>query len=180
MPVEFMELERGFCERCGMLVDGDGNCNREGCLSTARPGEQPAPVPNSGESMHEAVIAELQRRKGVGLINYNTILQTWNGRDAEQDTIEEAADLMVYMMQSRLERADLKARIRELEALTLSQGNRIAEQSELLGKKAEADGWKLVAQAIPFIKSAYVEDGIFDTIACEAASQWIENAERGR
>lgn len=87
-----------------------------------RPGDQPMPVPNDGPSMHDlvcedlaaygvyvggAVLAdEVERRKELGLTRYGTVLQAYNGRDALQDALEEAVDLVVYIRQALAEAAE--------------------------------------------------------------------------
>lgn len=78
--------------------------------------EQNEPIPNGGESMHDAVIHLLGERKSIGIERYNTVLQTFNGRDPGRDLIEELADAMVYAMQLRKENIALKKRVQELES----------------------------------------------------------------
>lgn len=85
--------------------------------SRLRPGDQQLPVPNDGPSMHDLVIADLQRypassdperqavidllaaRKRIGLERYGSLLQARNGRDARRDLLEELADAAVYARQ---------------------------------------------------------------------------------
>lgn len=89
---------------------------------------EPAPIPNSGPSMHDLVISdiatvlgrsenvpedelpsitgvcdELQDRKCHGLEKYGTFLQAGNGRNATRDAMDEALDLTVYMRQMMVE-----------------------------------------------------------------------------
>jgi hypothetical protein len=81
-----------------------------------RPGDQQLPVPNDGPSMHDLVIADLERwpvrestrdairellseRKRLGLERYGSLLQSGNGRDWMQDLREECADALVYARQ---------------------------------------------------------------------------------
>lgn len=84
-----------------------------------RPGDQPLPVPNRGPSMHDLVLADLEKygknaaalelavsvreRRQLGLDRYGIILQAHNGRDALQDASEEAVDLLVYLRQAMAE-----------------------------------------------------------------------------
>lgn len=69
-----------------------------------RVGDQPMPIPNDGPSMHDLLIAEVMKRKELGLNRYGTVLQAGNGRDALQDALDEAIDLCVYLMQAIKER----------------------------------------------------------------------------
>lgn len=85
-----------------------------------RPGDQPLPVPNDGPSMHDlvcadlwrggaagkledAVMADLQARKQLGLERYGSLLQAGNGRDAMLDLYEELQDAAVYARQMQEE-----------------------------------------------------------------------------
>jgi len=85
-----------------------------------RPGDQPLPAPNDGPSMHDlvcadlwrdgaagkledAVIADLQARRQLGLDRYGSLLQAHNGRDALLDLYEELQDAVVYARQVREE-----------------------------------------------------------------------------
>lgn len=87
-----------------------------------RPGDQPLPVPNDGPSMHDlvcadlwrggaagkledAVMADLQARKQLGLERYGSLLQAGNGRDAMLDLYEELQDAAVYARQMQEEAA---------------------------------------------------------------------------
>lgn len=90
--------------------------------------EQPLPVPNDGESMHDLVIRDilsrpvswdlsygraarlrdqvaedLLARKELGLARYGSLLQANNGRDALRDLYEELQDGAVYARQRLLE-----------------------------------------------------------------------------
>jgi len=79
-----------------------------------RPGDQPPPVPNDRPSIHDLVIGELEhrdpefapetaellrQRKALGLDRYKSLLQAFNGHDADQDLAEELADAVVYARQ---------------------------------------------------------------------------------
>lgn len=77
-------------------------------------GGQPVPVHQpGGPSMHDLLMAEIEKRKSLGLSRYGTILQAGNGRNALQDLLDELIDGCVYLMQEIEER-----RIRDqLEAL---------------------------------------------------------------
>lgn len=64
----------------------------------------PMPVPTDGPSMHDLVCADMQQRKQLGLVRYNTLLQAYNGRDALHDAYEELLDLACYLKQLMVER----------------------------------------------------------------------------
>ena len=65
---------------------------------------QPMPVANDAPSVQDAVIAEIEKRKAVGLERYGTLLQPHNGRDMLRDAFEEALDLTCYLMGALIER----------------------------------------------------------------------------
>lgn len=68
-------------------------------------GGQPVPIHQEGEpSMHDLLMAEVEKRKSLGLSRYGTILQANNGRDALQDLLDELIDGCVYLMQLIRER----------------------------------------------------------------------------
>lgn len=58
---------------------------------------QPKPVPNNGPSMHTLVIKDIEERREYGLKKYDSLLQTYNGRNFLQDAYEEVQDLIVYL-----------------------------------------------------------------------------------
>ena len=64
---------------------------------------QPAPKPGQ-EHVFPRLIAEIERRNRKGLETYGRALETFNGRDALWDALEEALDLCVYLMQAIMER----------------------------------------------------------------------------
>ena len=47
-----------------------------------------------------AVIADIEARKAIGLVKYGTLLQAFNGRDALVDAYQEALDLTQYLRQA--------------------------------------------------------------------------------
>lgn len=53
--------------------------------------------PDVGLSAQDAVIADLERRKEVGLERYGTLLYPHNGRDMLRDLYEELLDACVYL-----------------------------------------------------------------------------------
>lgn len=79
---------------------------------------QPTPIYRTTTSIHDLVIIdlignglegsnllmkELNDRKAIGLETYGTYLQAFNGRNAEQDAIEEIVDMICYLKQGVLE-----------------------------------------------------------------------------
>lgn len=65
--------------------------------------DQQLPVPNNLPSMHDLAVDLMGDRKAHGLRKYNSLLQPNNGRSFAQDAVEEAADLLVYMLGKRWE-----------------------------------------------------------------------------
>jgi hypothetical protein len=61
--------------------------------------EQPMPVKHEGGCIQDLVIADIEKRKAIGLQRYGTLLQPFNGRDALRDAYEEALDLCQYLRQ---------------------------------------------------------------------------------
>lgn len=90
---------------------------RAALLEIAAP-PQPAPVPGSGPNCHDEAARILLERKAVGLARYGQPLQADNGRDAMRDALEEAADLLPYLVAARMqrdeERADLMTALRKM------------------------------------------------------------------
>lgn len=64
---------------------------------------QPHPTPNTHPPVLDAVIDLLRQRAAVGLKTYGTPLQPFNGRNAIDDAIAEAADLLMYLVQAKME-----------------------------------------------------------------------------
>jgi hypothetical protein len=73
-----------------------------------RPGDQPLPVAHDGAIVQDAVCADIQQRKQIGIQRYGTPLQAGNGRDSLRDAYEEALDLACYLRQAIEERDQLK------------------------------------------------------------------------
>lgn len=70
--------------------------------------EQPMPKVG-GASVTEAIIAFLREREAKGIATYGRSLETFNGRDATRDLLEELIDALQYAMQWRMERSSLLA-----------------------------------------------------------------------
>lgn len=66
--------------------------------------EQPNPIPNDNPCVQDAVLADVQYRKELGIERYGTVLQPHNGRDMLQDAYEEALDLAFYLKALIMER----------------------------------------------------------------------------
>ena len=66
-------------------------------VDTPRPEDQPLPIPNDHESIHDMVARDIEDRKRLGLERYGALLQPNNGRNNLQDAYEEALDLCVYL-----------------------------------------------------------------------------------
>lgn len=65
---------------------------------------QDLPTVNDLPFIQDAVIADIDARKQVGIRRYGTALQPFNGRDALLDAYEEALDLAIYLKQALVER----------------------------------------------------------------------------
>lgn len=72
-----------------------------------RPGDQPLPVVNNSPDIQTLVIADMAKRRELGIQRYGTALQPHNGRDALRDAYEEALDLAMYLRQAVEERDNL-------------------------------------------------------------------------
>lgn len=71
-------------------------CNCATCL------EQPIPTPGK-ESVTDKLIEFLRQRQQKGIQTYGRSLETFNGRNARQDALEESLDLNQYLFQMYLE-----------------------------------------------------------------------------
>lgn len=65
---------------------------------------EPAPIKNDRPIIQDLVIADLEKRKQVGLERYGTYLQPGNGRDALVDLYQELIDATQYIRQEIEER----------------------------------------------------------------------------
>jgi hypothetical protein len=72
-----------------------------------RPGDQPAPVPNSRPDAQARYIAALTKRREAGKAQYGTYLQPFNGRYPNRDLLDELMDAGVYWTQIEMEREAL-------------------------------------------------------------------------
>lgn len=72
-----------------------------------REGDQPLPEPRPDQpAIQDLVIADIERRKQLGLQRYGTLLKAGNGRDALVDAYEECLDMLCYLKQEITERAN--------------------------------------------------------------------------
>lgn len=81
---------------------------------------QPTPIKRTTTPIHDLVIIdlityttgnhllakEIDDRKKIGLAEYGTYLQAFNGRDCETDAIEEIVDMICYLKQGIMEGKD--------------------------------------------------------------------------
>jgi len=65
---------------------------------------QPAPT-GDGESVTDAMISDLVKRREGGKVKYGCELKTHNGRDSLVDAYQEALDLCLYLRQRIMENA---------------------------------------------------------------------------
>lgn len=71
-----------------------------------REGDQPLPIVTDGVAIQDLVIADIEKRKAVGIERYGTILQAGNGRDAILDLYEELLDACMYCKQILVETSE--------------------------------------------------------------------------
>lgn len=64
---------------------------------------QPMPTVNDAPDIQSLVIADITRRRVVGIERYGTALQPNNGRNALLDAYEEVLDLACYLKQRLVE-----------------------------------------------------------------------------
>lgn len=78
--------------------------------ATQRQAGQPLPTPGA-----QSVFAEVRRlldaREAKGVATYGRTLETFNGRDAHQDGLEELLDGFLYRTQAQMERQALEERL---------------------------------------------------------------------
>lgn len=78
-----------------------------------RPGDQPLPTEGQ-ENVQDTLIRLIEERRDLGKQRYGRPLQTFNGRNAVRDALEEALDLATYLMQVEMETKATQARLREV------------------------------------------------------------------
>jgi hypothetical protein len=67
-----------------------------------RPGDQPLPTEGQ-ENVQDALIERIKERRALGVQRYGRPLQTFNGRVATRDLLEELLDGATYAMQVQME-----------------------------------------------------------------------------
>jgi len=72
-----------------------------------REGDQPLPEVHEGGFIQDLVIEDIEARKAVGISRYGTPLQSFNGRNVDQDLYEELIDATTYLKQRLVERQAL-------------------------------------------------------------------------
>lgn len=70
---------------------------------------EPPPAKNERMAVWGVVIEDMRQRDAFGREKYGTPLQPFNGRDALVDAYQEALDLVVYLKQAILEKAEERA-----------------------------------------------------------------------
>ena len=98
--------------RCGTCGSLERNPACGVCRSLPGHGTRIEPAPTSSvrsQSVTDAVLEDLRRRREFGVGKYGTELKSHNGRDPLVDAYQEALDLALYLKQALLERDTLKA-----------------------------------------------------------------------
>jgi len=68
--------------------------------------DQPLPTKNSkSQPVAMSIKALIDARTALGIKKYGTPLMSHNGRDAKMDALEEAVDLIQYLMQINMEQS---------------------------------------------------------------------------
>ena len=80
-------------------------------LDTCQP--QPPPV-HGKDSVTDAVIEDLQKRREGGLVKYGMELQTWNGRSFLVDAYQELLDAALYIRGELMEQGDRSLALQKL------------------------------------------------------------------
>lgn len=92
--------------RYDVMVDDEGYVMSMADVTNLklRDGDQPLSTVNDRQDVQSMVIADIKKRRQVGIERYGTALQPFNGRDALRDAYEEAIDLAMYLKQAIVER----------------------------------------------------------------------------
>jgi hypothetical protein len=86
-----------------------------------RPGDQPLPTEGQ-ENVQDALIGEIEKRKVLGLQRYGRPVQTFNGRNAVRDLLDELLDGATYAMQIQMEIDAVQNRINTALGLHAADG----------------------------------------------------------
>ena len=76
--------------------------------------KQPEPVKNNLPALWDLVIEDMKQRDQLGMQNYGTRLQPFNGRNSLKDLSEELLDGTVYLKQLQWEIAEISNQIMSL------------------------------------------------------------------
>jgi hypothetical protein len=111
---------QGVVHRYGNPCYWKGESKQLGALPVAperagRAGDQPLPEPGR-QNVVDDLVTHLRARIELGVKRYGRPLETFNGRDANRDELEEFVDGWIYRWQARMERAQLEAEVVELRA----------------------------------------------------------------
>ncbi len=99
-----------------------------------RDGDQALPVAGR-ERVTDALIEDLRARTALGIQRYGRPLETFNGRDALKDALEECLDLAQYLKQALMERDALTAdaRLAAADALAQAVAEAWADAERMIG-----------------------------------------------
>lgn len=99
---------QGVVHRHGLPCYRKGESKQLGALPVVG-AATPEPPPRPGRAVVlDDLVAALRERSSFGERKYGTKLQTFNGRDAHLDALQELLDLFVYLHQAEMERAELE------------------------------------------------------------------------
>jgi uncharacterized protein YhaN len=102
--------------------------------------DQPPPTTNDLPAIWPLVIADCQERHRLGVENYGTPLQPFNGREALVDAYQEQLDKLACLRQEIEERRALNARLAQLEAdLRAAVDKRDRAQAALVAEREVSD-----------------------------------------
>ncbi len=93
--------------------------------------------PSARDSIRQA-INQIRAQQEKGIAKYGRSLETWNGRDPLKDAMEETVDRWQYLVQARLERADLLAEVSALRADFMELEEKATVTERLLRKESAA------------------------------------------
>ncbi|MFD8650683.1 hypothetical protein [Streptomyces mirabilis] len=99
-----------------------------------RDGDQPLPTEGQ-ENVQDRLLELIKERRALGVQRYGRPLQTFNGRNAPRDLIEELLDGATYAMQVEMEMAALKA---ERDYLAQSLSDALNRPVDVILKAARA------------------------------------------
>jgi hypothetical protein len=140
---------------------------------------QPAPIKRTTTPIHDLVIIdlityttgnhllakEIDDRKKIGLAEYGTYLQAFNGRDCETDAIEEIVDMICYLKQGIMEGKDYLEPIYH-RAIALA-----VDTINLRAINAKAQERKAALATAPYYDVVVEVDGVESTHTVKALSR---------